>query len=187
MSHTFERIKRAYSGMLEFSLANRGTVYVVWAVISFLGVYMITHSTAELAPAEDQGIIFGIGTTASNSTLDQNVRYAAAVKEAYFSDKDTDFSFQFTTPGRPSPALSRSPGAEEAADQVMLAQMQPKVSAIPGLQLQLVQPPALPGGGTFPVEVVLTSTADPQEILSFAKQLAAKAMETSGSTSPRST
>jgi len=41
-----------------------------------------------------------------------------------------------------------------------------------------VQPPALPGGGTFPIEVVLTSTADPQEILSFAKQLADKAMET---------
>ena len=179
VTHTFERIKRAYSGMLEFSLANRGTVYVVWAVISFLGVYMITHSTAELAPAEDQGIIFGIGTTASNSTLDQNVRYASAVKEAYFSDKDTDFSFQFTTPGTSIAGLVAKPwGLRKRPIKTMLAQMQPKVSAIPGLQLQLVQPPALPGGGTFPVEVVLTSTADPQEILSFAKQLAAKAMET---------
>jgi len=49
------------------------------------------------------------------------------------------------------------------------------VSAVPGIQLQLVQPPTLPGGGTFPVEVVVTSTADPQEILSFAQQLADKA------------
>jgi multidrug efflux pump len=56
--------------------------------------------------------------------------------------------------------------------------MQPKVSAIPGMQLQLVVPPSLPGGGTFPIEVVLTSTADPQEILSFAKELADKAVAT---------
>jgi multidrug efflux pump len=178
-TRAFERIKVAYSGMLEFSLANRGIVYVVWIVISVLGVYMITHSTAELAPAEDQGVLFGIGTTASNSTLDQNMRYAAAVKEAYFSDKDTDFSFQFTTPGQAIAGLVAKPwGQRKRTIKAMLAEMQPKVSAIPGLQLQLVQPPALPGGGTFPVEVVVTSTADPEEILSFAKQLAAKAMAT---------
>jgi multidrug efflux pump len=105
---------------------------------------MITHATAELAPAEDQGIIFGIGTTASNSTLDQNVRYATAVREAYFSDKDTDFSFQFTTPGQSIAGLVAKPwGQRKRPIKVMLAQMQPKVSAIPGLQLQLVQPPAL--------------------------------------------
>jgi len=178
VTQTFERFKRAYSGMLEFSLANRGIVYVVWGVISFLGVYMITASVAELAPAEDQGIIFGIGTTASNSTLDQNLKYSGAVKEAYFSDKDTLFTFQFTTPGQAIAGLVAKPwGERKRPIKTMLAQMQPKVSAIPGLQMQLVQPPALPGGGTFPVEVVLTSTADPQEILSFAKQLAAKAME----------
>ncbi len=179
VTHTFERVKRGYSGMLEFSLANRGMVYAVWVVISALGVYMITHAPAELAPAEDQGVLFGIGTTASNSTLDQNLKYSAAVKEAYFSDKDTDFSFQFTTPGQAIAGLVAKPwGERKRPIKAMLAQMQPKVSVIPGLQMQLVQPPALPGGGTFPVEVVVTSTADPQEILSFAKQLAATAMET---------
>jgi len=39
-----------------------------------------------------------------------------------------------------------------------------------------VLPPALPGGGTFPVEVVIASTAEEGEILDFAKQLQGKAM-----------
>jgi multidrug efflux pump len=40
-----------------------------------------------------------------------------------------------------------------------------------------VTPPALPGGGDFPVEFVLASTAEPTEILQFARQLQLKAMQ----------
>ena len=35
----------------------------------------------------------------------------------------------------------------------------------------MVTPPALPGGGQFPVELVISSTADPAQILPFAQQL----------------
>jgi len=38
-------------------------------------------------------------------------------------------------------------------------------------------PPALPGGGTFPVEIVLLSTEEPERMLEFAKQIQAKAMQ----------
>jgi multidrug efflux pump len=73
--------------------------------------------------------------------------------------------------------VARPWGVRKRPAKTILAQMQPKVSTIPGVQMQLVVPPSLPGGGTFPIEVVLTSTADTQEILSFAKQLADKVME----------
>ena len=39
-----------------------------------------------------------------------------------------------------------------------------------------IMPPALPGGGNFPVEIVLLSTEEPERMLEFAKQLQAKAM-----------
>ena len=121
----------------------------------------------------------GIGTTAANSTLDQNRALCGGREEAFFSRSRRRTSvFQLTTPGTAIAGLVAKPWGERSAPiKTMLAQMQPKVSAIPGIQLQLVQPPALPGGGTFPVELVITSTADPQEILSFAKQLAAKAVK----------
>ena len=38
-----------------------------------------------------------------------------------------------------------------------------------------VMPPALPGGGQFPVEFVLESTEEPERILEFAKQIQQKA------------
>ena len=178
VTHAFERLKKAYSRVLELTLRNRGYVYVLWAAVSLFGVAMILQSPAELAPAEDQGIVFGIGTVSSDATLDQNMLYAADVEKAFFSDPDTDFVFQITTPSTMFGGLVARPwGVRKRPAKTILAQMQPKVSTIPGVQMQLVVPPSLPGGGTFPIEVVLTSTADTQEILSFAKQLADKVME----------
>jgi multidrug efflux pump len=179
VTHTFERIRRLYSGILEFTLGHRAAIYTIWVVISVVGVLMITQAPAELAPAEDQGVIFGIGTTAANATLDQNIPFSVAIEKAFITDPDTSFVFQITAPDQAIAGLVARPwGARKRPIKAILAQMQPKVSAVPGIQLQLVQPPSLPGGGTFPIEVVLTSTADPQEILSFAKQLADKAVAT---------
>jgi multidrug efflux pump len=181
VTHVFERVRRVYTRVLDFSLGHRGVVYAVWGTISVMGVLMIATplTPSELAPAEDQSVIFGIGTTAANATLDQNIPYANAVEKTFFSDPDTGFVFQITGSGQAIAGLVAKPwGERKRPIKAILANMQPKVSTIPGIQLQLVQPPALPGGGTFPIEVVLTSTADPQEILSFAKQLADKATAT---------
>ena len=38
-------------------------------------------------------------------------------------------------------------------------------------------PPALPGGGQFPVEFVIASTAEPEQILQFARELQVKAVQ----------
>jgi multidrug efflux pump len=177
VTHTFNRVRNTYKRILDFTLSSRGTIYTIWILISVVGVLMITQAPAELAPAEDQGIIFGIGTTAANSTLDQNIPYAVGVEKAFFSDKDTDFVFQITSANSAIAGLVAKPwGERKRPIKEILAEMQPRVSQIPGLQFQLVQPPALPGGGTFPIEIVLTSTADPQEILTFARQLADKAV-----------
>jgi len=59
----------------------------------------------------------------------------------------------------------------------ILSAVQVDMSAIPGLQIFASRPPALPGGGNFPVEFIITSTADPERMLEVARQLQMKAME----------
>ena len=59
----------------------------------------------------------------------------------------------------------------------LLPQVQAKLSTIPGIEMFPIMPPALPGGGNFPVEIVLLSTEEPERMLEFAQQLQAKAME----------
>src|SRR5262245_34812213 len=58
-------------------------------------------------------------------------------------------------------------------------QLQPaaaeKLSHIPGVRLIPVTPPPLPGGGTFPVDFAISSTAEPAQVVEFANQLVQKA------------
>jgi multidrug efflux pump len=52
------------------------------------------------------------------------------------------------------------------------------VSKIPGIQMFVTQPSALPGGSNFPVEFVITSTADAKELLQLAQEVSMEAMKT---------
>jgi multidrug efflux pump len=55
------------------------------------------------------------------------------------------------------------------------AEIAPKLSKLAGIRMFPVTPPALPGGGDFPVEFVIASTAEPAQILEIARELQQKA------------
>ena len=174
----FKRVRNAYGRRLDATLAARPAVYTVWIVISMLTIPMFIMSAKELAPTEDQGVIFGILDAAANSTLDQNSSYAAAVNRAFMSVPETDFTFQVTFPNSGFGGMVVKPWDERRRNifQIM-PEVQRKLQQIPGIQVFPVTPPALPGGGQFPVEFILASTAETGQILEFARQLQQKAMK----------
>jgi multidrug efflux pump len=133
---------------------------------------MFLFSPKELAPTEDQGVIFGIVDASANATLDQTSKFAAAANRAFMSAPETEFTFQITNPSAGFGGMVVKPwGERKRTIFQILPEMQRKLQAIPGIQLFPVLPPALPGGGSFPVEVVLASTADTAEILQFAQRI----------------
>jgi len=176
VDRTFERVKATYARHLTASFQARGAIYAAWAVVSLLAVAMFMMAPKELAPTEDQGIIFGIVNTPSNSTLDQVAQSTRAINKELMEIPETNFTFQITFPagGFWGDGLKPWDQRQRTAFQV-LPEVQQRVSGIPGVQTFPILPPALPGGGNFPVEVVLASTAEASEILGFAEQLQAKA------------
>ncbi len=180
VSRTFDRIKHRYNRMLETTLNTRPAVYTVWLVISVLCMRMFDLSPKELAPTEDQGIIFGIVQGAPDSTIDQASLYAKEANRVFSSFPETDFTFQIVNPsgGFSGMALKAWDDRERTVFQ-LLPEAQAKLHQNPGLRVFPVTPPALPGGGDFPVEFIIASTAEPEEILKIAEQLQQKAM-TSG-------
>jgi len=178
ISRDFNRLKNNYGKMLDTTLSARPAVYFVWIVISLLTVPMFRMSPVELAPTEDQGVIFGIIDAAANSTLDQTSRYAAAANKAFFSIPETDFTFQITRPNSGFSGMVTKPWDQRNRTifQIM-PEIQQKLHGIAGIQIFPVYRPSLPGGGQFPVEFLLASTAETEEILQFAKQLQIKAMQ----------
>jgi multidrug efflux pump len=139
---------------------------------------MFTMSARELAPTEDQGVIFGILDAPANATLDQTSIFAAEANRIFRYIPETDFTFQLTFPSSGFSGMVTKPWGERkrTAFQI-LPEVQQKLHAIPGIRMHPVMPPALPGGGQFPVEFILASTAEPDRILAFAQQIQRKAME----------
>ncbi len=172
----FERLKARYARGLDAVLQGRRVIYVVWAILSVLVWLMFSQAPKELAPAEDQGVIFGVVNTPSNSTLDQVTQSTRAINRTVFTIPESAFTFQISQPGGGfwGVGLKRWSERQRSAFKI-LPEVQAKVGVIPGVQTFAVVPPALPGGGGFPVEVILASTAESQEILGFAQKLQEKA------------
>jgi len=172
----FEKIKQTYGKALDLSFQARGAIYVAWLVIALCAVAMFTVSAKELAPPEDPGVIFGIVNAPSNSTIDQIMQSSRAINKDMQSIPETQFTFQISNPqgGFFGDGLKPWDQRKRTAAQI-LPELTKMVSAVPGVQTFAVIPPALPGGGNFPVEIVISSTAEPEQILEFAKQLQDKA------------
>ncbi len=177
ISRSFNRLRLFYGKLLDATLDARPAVYTVWVVASLLAIPMFVMSPVELAPTEDQGVIFGILDAAANSTLDQNSRYAAAANDIFLSMPETQFTFQVTSPTSGFGGMVLKPWEERDRTVFqILPEVQGKLSRIPGIRMFPVTPSALPGGGQFPVEFLLTSTAESNTILQFARQIQIKAM-----------
>ncbi len=178
ISRGFTRLKDIYGRWLEVTLNTRPAVYMVWLVVSLLTLPMFTMSAKELAPKEDQGVIFGILDAAANSTLDQTRQYAAAANAALLSVPEARFTFQVTYPSGGFAGLVVAPWDERQRHiSEILPEVQQKLYRIPGIRMFPVTPAALPGGSNFPVEFIVASTAETEQILGFAQQIQRKAMQ----------
>ena len=179
VTHGFGRLRAGYGRALSAVLRNRGAIYVVWVVLGLLGLAMLVASPAELAPPEDQGVVFGIMTASANATLDQTNRFAMAAGKVFRSEPETDFTFQLTFPNNGFGGLVVKPWAQRKRTiYQILPEVQAKLSAVPGIQMFTALPPALPGGDNFPMEFMITSTADYDQLLPLAQKIADDAAKT---------
>jgi len=184
VNRRFDRFRTAYGRVLDGTLANRPAVYLVWLVITAMTPVMFMFSPAELAPAEDQGVIFGILTGSANATADQKAISGKAVEQAFLGMKEIDFTFQLMFGGAAG-AISGGDGfggmivkpwAQRSRTVFeMMPEVQQKLGAVPGMQVFATTPSALPGGSQFPVEFVIASTADSDRLLEFAEKIKARA------------
>jgi multidrug efflux pump len=162
--------------MLGGTLQYRPVVLTLWAIVALLTVPFYMFSQRELAPTEDQGFFFGIVQASANSTLDQTKLYTAAIHDVYRKLPESDSIFQITFPTGGFGGMTTKPWSErtKTTEQLVMETMGP-LSQIPGIRVIPIVPPPLPGGGDFPVDFVIASAAEPQQLSDFANQLVQKA------------
>jgi multidrug efflux pump len=176
IDRAFEFVRRTYARALAATLRNRGVVYVVWIGLTLLVVPMYSFSPQELAPNEDQGVVFGALDVPANATLEQMTPYAAEMNRIFMETPEFDHSFQVTYPAGGFAGMLAKPWEERKRTIFQIQEeLSPKLSTITGVRAPVFLPSALPSAGTFPVEFVLASTAPHEELVRFAQQLVQEA------------
>jgi multidrug efflux pump len=178
VNRRFEGVRRAYSRTLSGTLQYRPVVLVLWALVVLLIVPFYMFSQRELAPAEDQGVVFGVIQASANSTIDQTNLFTDQVYDVYHAFPESDSIFQITSPSGGFGGMVTKPWSQrkKTAQQLLVESVGP-LSKIPGIRVIPLTPPPLPGGGNFPVEFVITSAAEPRQLIDFGNQLVRKAFE----------
>ncbi len=182
VTHAFDRLRDWYGRKLDATLQMRPAVYIVWIGLSIIAAIMFllmpTFASKEFAPTEDQGVIFGIVNAPANATIEQTASFADAAGKVFQSFPETDFTFQLTFPSSGFGGMVLKPWDQRKKTAFqLLPEVQRKLSTIPGIEMFPIMPPALPGGGNFPVEIVLLSTEEPERMVEFAKQLQTAALK----------
>lgn len=154
------------------------------AILSMAGLWILLlpvfyfFSQKELAPQEDQGIVFCITQAAPNATLDQTLLYTEAVTDTLFSLPEAAHTFQMTQPNIGFAGIVTKPwNQRKRTTQEVAADLNRKAADIPGLRVIAMTPPSLPGSKTFPVHIVISSTAEPRQLVEIAKRLKTAALQ----------
>ena len=176
VNHQFERFRQNYMRILGGTLQNRNVVLVLWLIVVLLMVPFYMFTQKELAPGEDQSVVFAFVQAAPNATIDQTKMVAKGVYDVYHSFPEAKNIFQITNPGGGFAGMVTKPWNERKKT---IAQLQTEVAGgfaqIPGIRAISLVPPPLPGGGGYPVDFVIASTAEPEQLLAFANDIVGKA------------
>jgi multidrug efflux pump len=177
VNRQFEHVRSLYTRLLGGTLRFRPVVLTLWVIVALLMIPFYMFSQRELAPAEDQGIVFSIIQSSANSTLDQTNLFTKEVYDVFHSIPESASIFQITQPSGGFGGMVTKPWSErKKTAQQLLVEVSGRLSKIPGIRVIPLTPPALPGGGSFPVDFVIQSSAEPQQMSELAGQIVQKAM-----------
>jgi multidrug efflux pump len=176
INRRFDSVRNGYARALGATLRYRPVVLTLWVIVAVLTVPFYLFSQRELAPAEDQGFFFGYIQASPNATLDQTKLFTDQIYDVYKSFPESASIFQLTQPSGGLGGMVTRPWSErtKTTQQLMMEAMGP-LSKIAGVRVIPQAPPPLPGGGNFPVDLVIASAAEPKQLTELADQLVKKA------------
>ncbi|MCP4389046.1 MAG: multidrug efflux protein, partial [Gammaproteobacteria bacterium] len=183
VNNLFERIHLRYEEILANSLKTRSvTVIFVIGIIAMLGAMFQVIQT-ELAPEEDQGVIFTFSQAPDHSSIDYLNKYTAPYIDIFRQYED-EYQSSFMANGFAGPTVSFAgmllkPWEDRSLTSMqMIPQIQQALNQQPGLQSFAFNPPSLPGAsGNTPVEFILKTQQGYDQLYGVVQQVLNKARE----------
>lgn len=179
----FSQLADSYQRSLQRFLRYPQTI-LAFAVMVMISIYfMFNFTEKELAPTEDQSILFFIATGPETATLNYNAVYTRELIKTFetipeYKESFLLLGFQNSTNvvfgGFKMPSANQRPRSQMAIQ----PELQAKVDKIAGFKTAIIPRPSLPGsGGGLPLQFVIVTDADYQKLDQVADQLINAAMQ----------
>jgi multidrug efflux pump len=181
VEHWFSRLADRYRNLLHGMLDSL-PVTLLFAVVILVSIFfMFITSKSELAPVEDQSILFFQATGPQTATIEYNEAYTRQIVEAFESIPEYHESFFLLGRGEPTTTFGgfkmQPPSLRPRSQMQVQPELQGKLQKIAGFQIAVFPRPSLPGsGGGLPVQFVITSEGGYRELDQFADQLIGRGM-----------
>src|SRR5206468_588719 len=85
INRNFDRVPNLYTRTLSGTLRYRPVVLTLWVIVLLLMIPFYMFSQRELAPDEDEGVVFSVLQAPANATIDQTNLFARQVYDVYHS------------------------------------------------------------------------------------------------------
>ncbi|HEX2837014.1 MAG TPA: efflux RND transporter permease subunit [Phycisphaerales bacterium] len=175
INRQFDRLRRLYGSLLNTTLQLRWTMALAAVLIAVGAVPMYAMSRKELAPTEDEGIVFTFVLTPPDATLDYINRSFEGIKDAFLGLPEGEMFFQVANLGAGFGGFGgvkvKQWHERERTTKDMQAELFPKLGMLSGPRAVAGLPAPLPGAGQYDVELVVTASAEAEEMAPIAGQL----------------
>jgi len=171
--------RRRLSASLDFI-----PVTLVFATAVLISIYFMFISTpSELAPVEDQSILFVQGRMPQTATMEYNRFYTERMLQEFTAIPEENVTFLFLgRGGSPNSTFGgfklEAPALRERSIMQIMPDVQQAVSRIPGMQAAVFPRPSLPGSARgLPLQFVITSAADFADLDQVADEMIGASMQ----------
>jgi multidrug efflux pump len=182
LDRIFESLKRRYQKMLHGTLNTRPVVLVFAVIVLCLIPVLLKFTKSELAPDEDQGIIFMLANAPQPTNLDYLNTYTDEFIEIFKAFPEYYSSFQINGFNGVQSGIGGfllKPWNDRSRTQMeILPEVQAKLGSISGLQVFGFNLPSLPGTGEgLPFQFVINTANDYELLLQVVDRVKKRAME----------
>ncbi|MEH6581783.1 MAG: efflux RND transporter permease subunit [Halioglobus sp.] len=179
MDRAFARLTKRYQQLLSLCLENRGAVLLFSAVIILSLPVLFSLAQRELAPEEDDGYIYVIGTPPSYANLQYINTFLDEVVDVWKTVPEVIHSFQVSDPNFNFGGMTLKDWDDrERSQQEIQLDLQQRFAKIAGMQIFTFGQPPLPGSDAgLPVSFVIASTAPYKDIMAVGEELLAAARD----------
>jgi multidrug efflux pump len=173
LDQRFHWLTGRYRGMLSACLANRGAVILFAACILISLPLLFNLAQRELAPEEDTGGVYVSGTAPRYANLEYTDHFLNEIVKIWKEIPEFSHSWQVIRADSNFGGITLHPWQHRTrSQQEVQAELQQKLSRIPGMEIFSFGSPPLPGSDAgLPVSFVVASTAPYEQVMRIGDEL----------------